>query len=114
MPGIVLARGSAAASRQVLGDAVLGDPAGDALADLRPRSWSGVSSTYSPTWPCIATGMRSSPCEPVDPDVVVVDELAELGRDRDGRSRATLDRRFRRAPSCWIDWSWAAQVAICS
>ena len=22
-------------------------------------SWSGVSSTYSPTWPCIATGMRS-------------------------------------------------------
>ena len=37
---------------------------------------------YSPTWPSIATGMRSGPIEPVDPDVVVVDELAQLGRDR--------------------------------
>ena len=45
-------------------------------------SWSGVSSTYSPTWPWNATGMRSSALEPVDPDVVIVDELAELGRDR--------------------------------
>ena len=97
---------------QVLGDAVLGDPAGDPLADLRRASCSGVSSTYSPTWPRIATGTRSSPVEPVDADVVVVDQLAQLGRDRHARSRATVDSRDRRAPSCWIDWSWAAQVAI--
>ena len=25
----------------------------------------------------------------------------------------TLVRWLSRAPSCWIDWSWAAQVAIC-
>ena len=28
------------------------------------------------------------------------------------RCRATLVRRLSRAPSCWIDWSWAAQVAM--
>ena len=33
MPGIVLARGSCRGVGQVLGDPVLGDPAGDALAD---------------------------------------------------------------------------------
>ena len=26
----------------------------------------------------------------------------------------TLERWLSRAPSCWIDWSCAAQVAICS
>ena len=36
MPGIVLARGIVGV-RQVLGDAVLGDPAGDALADRDPE-----------------------------------------------------------------------------
>ena len=25
---------------------------------------------------------------------------------------ATLDSRLSRVPSCWIDWSWAAHVAI--
>ena len=33
VPGMVFARGSSAASPQVLGDALLGDPAGDPLAD---------------------------------------------------------------------------------
>ena len=81
MPGDGVARGSAAASprfwaiRCSATQPVMPSPSAT-------RSWSGVSSTYSPTWPCIATGMRSPPIEPIDPDVVVVDELAQLGRDR--------------------------------
>ncbi len=60
MPGIVLARGSAAALarfwaiRLAATQPVIPSPS-------PTRSWSGVSSMYSPTWPCIATGMRSVP-----------------------------------------------------
>ena len=81
MPGMVEARGSAAAlpSRWAIRcsatQPVMPSPSAT-------RSWSGVSSTYSPTWPSIATGMRSRSIEPVHPGVVVVDQLAQLGGDR--------------------------------
>ena len=81
MPGMVLARGSAAASRQVLGDAVLGDPAGDALAERDPQLVRASRRRTRRPGPASRPGRARSPTQPVDPDVVVVDELAQLGRD---------------------------------
>ena len=112
MPGIVLARGSAPASgrfwamRCSATQPVMPSPnltaqllrrLVDVLADLalhRDRD-------------------QVVAAEAIDADVVVVDQLAELGRDRQA-DLALVASRDRRAPSCWIDWSWAAQVAIFS
>ena len=60
MPGIVSARGSFAASPRFWATPC------SATQPVMPsptetRSMSMVSSTYSPTWPFIATGMRSFP-----------------------------------------------------
>ena len=81
MPGIVSARGSFAASRQVLGDPVGGDPAGDALADLDPQL---VRRLVDVLADLAAHRDRDQvlAVRPVDADVVVVDQLAQLGRDR--------------------------------
>ena len=50
---------------------------------IATRSWSVVSSMYSPTCPTIATGEQLVAGDPVDADVVIVDQLPELGRDRE-------------------------------
>ena len=82
MPGIVFARGSLAGVRQVLGDAMLGDPAGDALAELDLELLGRLVDVLAD----LALHRDRDQVladEPVDPDVVVVDELAQLGRDRE-------------------------------
>ena len=66
---------------EVLGDAVLGDPAGDALADGDPeliRRLVDVLADLS------VHGHRDQVVadQPIDAGVVVVDQLAQLGRDR--------------------------------
>ena len=82
MPGIVSARGSFAAFAQVLGDGVLRDPAGDALADRDPELVGGLVDVFAD----LALHRDRDELvrgDPVDPDVVVVDELAQLGGDGD-------------------------------
>ena len=113
MPGIVFARGSRAASG---------------------RFWATRCSATQPVmpWPNLTCELLGRlvdvladlalhrdrdqvlAAEPVDADVVVVDELAQLGRDREADLALVAVSRDSRAPSCWIDWSWAAQVAIFS
>ena len=92
--------------RQVLGDAVLGDPAGDALAHGH-RSCSLASSVYSPISPRHATGYDVLAADAVDAHVVVVDELAQL--EADGLADLAIPWSVGRAgvPSCWMDCSWA-------
>ena len=81
MPGIVLARGSAAASPQVLGDPVLGDPAGDALAERDPQLVGRLVDVLADLAAHRDRDRGPGPIEPVDAGVVVVDQLAQLGRD---------------------------------
>ena len=80
MPGIVLARGSAGGVRQVLGDPVLGDPAGDALAD---RDAQLVRRLVDVLADLALHRDRDEvlALDAIDADVVVVDELAQLGGD---------------------------------
>ena len=66
---------------QVLGDGVLRDPAGDALADRDLELVEGLVDVLAD----LALHRDRDelvPGEPVDPDVVVVDELAQLRGDR--------------------------------
>ena len=67
--------------RQVLRDAVLGDPAGDAFADLEPELLAvlvGVLADLAPP----GDGVDVLTVDRVDAHVVVVDELPELRADR--------------------------------
>ena len=98
--------------RQVLGDPVLGDPAGDALAELDLELLGRLVDVLADL-ALHRDRDQVVAVEAVDADVVVVDELAQLGRDRQP-DLPVARQPARRAPSCWIDWSWAAQVAICS
>ncbi len=67
---------------EVLGESVLGDPAGDALADGDPQLVDGLVDVLADL-----TDHRDreevAAIEPVDPDIVVVDQLSQLGRDRE-------------------------------
>ena len=82
MPGIVCARVVRRRVVEPLGDPVLGDPARDPGAELDLELLRGLVHVLAD--PALhgdrASGPRSY--EPVDAHVVVVDELAELGRDR--------------------------------
>ena len=81
MPGIVLARGSAAASPRFWAIRLLGDPAGDALADRDPQLVGRLVDVLAD----LALHRDRDQVladEPVDPGVVVVDQLAQLGGDR--------------------------------
>ena len=77
-----MARGSAAASGRYLRDPVLGDPAGDALAERDPQLVRGLVDVFADL-----TAHRDRDevrlHEPIDPGVVIVDELAQLGHDRE-------------------------------
>ncbi len=68
--------------RQVLGDTMLSDPAGDALAELDHQLLGGLVDVLADL---TLHGDRDQvlALEPVDPDVVVVDQLPKLGRDRE-------------------------------
>ena len=90
---------------------VLGDPAGDALAE---RDLELVRRLVHVLADLALHRDRDELLagQPVDPDVVVVDELAELGGDGHADLLRRADRRLSRVPSCWIDWSWAAHVAM--
>ncbi len=83
---IVLGAGDGVGSRvlggvaEVDGDAVLGDPAGDALADRDAEHVGGLVDVLADL-PLHRDGDELVPHQAIDADVVVVDELAELGRD---------------------------------
>ena len=81
MPGIVSARGSLRGVRQVLGDAVGRDPAGDPDTDADPQLLGRLVDVLADL---ALEGDRHEvvAVDPIDPDVVVVDELAQLGGDR--------------------------------
>ena len=75
---------------QVLGDAMLGDPAGDALADAHVQLAEVLVGVLADL---AVPGDRHDvvAVDPVDAHVVVVDELAQLGAD----GRADLGHRAR-------------------
>ncbi len=66
--------------RQVLGDAVLGDPARDALAHLDPQLLTELADVLAHI-AAPGHGDALVALDPVDAHVVVVDELSQLGTD---------------------------------
>ena len=112
MPGIVFARGSFAASGRFWAMPVLGDPAGDALAEPDLQLLGRLVVVLAD----VALHRDRDEVvadQAVHPDVVVVDDRPQLGRDREADLAVAGEAR-QPTPSCWIDPSWAAQVAIFS
>ena len=96
---------------QVFGHAVLRHPAGDAAAHLQSQLLT-VLARVPADLAAPGDGEDFIARDPVDPDVVVVDEAAELQADGLAEVSDTVDNLPRRAPNAWIDWSCAAQVAV--
>ena len=79
-PGIVIARGSLAVSSTSCGTRYLAtQPV--TPSPISTRRFSTVSSEYTAPSPIIATGTQVLAVHAVDADVVVVDELPQLGGD---------------------------------
>ena len=87
-----------------------GHPAGDALADLEAELLHVLAFVLAdlaaPRDRYAVVAMNA-----IDAHVVEVDERVQLRADRLA-DVLTVRNRVRRAPSCWIDWRCAAQVAI--